>query len=100
PVGLVTSSPRWYVEQILDDVLPSVEFSVTVTYNDVAELKPHPEPLLCALERADARPADAIYVGDSDLDYRACRSAGIDFVGAGWASEQSYPSHATVARAP
>ncbi len=44
-VGLVTSSPRWYVEQILDVHLPLYEFVVKVTYDDVDRIKPHPEPL-------------------------------------------------------
>ena len=44
--GLVTSSPRWYVEQLLDCFLPQARFDVLVTYEDVQAIKPDPEPLL------------------------------------------------------
>jgi phosphoglycolate phosphatase-like HAD superfamily hydrolase len=36
--------------------------------------KPHPEPLLVALEKLGARPAEAVMVGDSYVDIQAAQA--------------------------
>ena len=46
--------------------------------------KPHPEPLLLALERLAASPDDAAYVGDSPYDMQAAKAAGIYAIGVTW----------------
>jgi len=52
-----------------------------VTSRDVARPKPHPDVLLKALERFGARPEEALYVGDAELDREAARAAGVGFLG-------------------
>lgn len=99
-VGLVTSSPRWYVDQILAAHLPDFEFVVQVTYEDVEHIKPDPEPLVVALSMAGVDPQRALYVGDADLDFDACAAAGVDFIGAGWADRPTFPSTAAWVRTP
>lgn len=99
-VGLVTSSPRWYVQQILSHHLSSYEFVVQVTYDDVENIKPHPEPLRLALRLAGVAPERAIYVGDANVDFDACAAAGVDFVGAGWAARPTFPAAAPWVRTP
>lgn len=91
-IGLVTSSPKWYVEQILDRHFSCVQFYPLVTYNDVSNLKPHPESLLLALHLAQINPRDAIYVGNAMDDFLACTAAEISFIGAGWSCLKSYPA--------
>lgn len=99
--GLVTSSPRWYVEQILDCFLPEVRFDVLVTYEDVAgNIKPDPEPLLVGLERLGHDPSNAVYIGDDLVDHQACEFAKVRFLGAGWAEAPSYPSSSEVLAHP
>lgn len=99
-IGLVSSSPRWYVTQLLSAYLSDHVFEVQITYDDVENIKPHPEPLRLALERADVTAGRALYVGDADLDYEACTAMGLAFVGAGWADLPTYPSAAGWARTP
>ena len=43
---------------------------------DVPRKKPHPEPLLVALERLGVPAAEAAYVGDSPEDVEMTRAAG------------------------
>lgn len=43
--------------------------------------KPHPEPLLRALDNLGLRAGDAVYVGDSPFDMQAARAAGIPGLG-------------------
>ena len=44
----------------------------------------HNEPLLLALDRLGAKPADAAYVGDSPYDMQAAQAAGLYAVGVSW----------------
>ena len=92
-IGMVTSSPKWYVNQILNRHFGCLRFSPLVTYNDVYELKPHPEPLLLALQLAHVKAAEAIYVGNAVEDFLACAAAKVSFVGAGWSCLRTYPSN-------
>jgi pyrophosphatase PpaX len=57
---------------------------VVIGAEDTQRHKPEPDPLLEALRRLDARPADAAYVGDSPFDVRAAKAAGIFAVAVGW----------------
>ena len=92
PLALVSSSPRWYVDQLLRAHLSFVPFEVIVTYDDVTAIKPDPEPLLLALARTQVESHEALYVGDDLVDYGASAFAGIAFLGAGWAQHTSLPT--------
>lgn len=55
-------------------------FDVVVTSRDVPLPKPHPDMLLLAAGRLGLKPAEVLFVGDSELDLEASRRAGIRFV--------------------
>lgn len=59
-------------------------FGVIVTPEDVTEAKPHPEPVLFALERLGVAPHEALFVGDSPHDVAAGRAAGTRTAAALW----------------
>lgn len=59
-------------------------FDVIVTPDDVTEAKPHPEPVLLALERLGVEPHEALFVGDSPHDVAAGRAAGTRTAAALW----------------
>lgn len=90
--GLVSSSPRWYVDQILREHLPEASFDVLVTYDDVVNLKPDPEPIQRALAQLSIPPDRALYIGDDLVDHQACLAAGVRFLGAGWADTPTFPA--------
>jgi len=52
-------------------------FDVIIGADDVVQPKPHPEPVLTALERIGAAPPDAVFVGDSRHDLESGRAAGV-----------------------
>ncbi|HYY75198.1 MAG TPA: HAD-IA family hydrolase, partial [Gaiellaceae bacterium] len=59
-------------------------FDVVVT-TDMTELhKPHPEPVLKALELLGADPAGTAFVGDSPFDVAAGKAAGVFTVAVTW----------------
>ncbi|WP_195988802.1 HAD-IA family hydrolase [Clostridium sp. D53t1_180928_C8] len=51
---------------------------------DTENHKPHPEPLLKAIEILNIEPKDAMYVGDTVADYKSTKAAGMDFGLAVW----------------
>jgi pyrophosphatase PpaX len=75
------------------------ELPVRVCADDVVNGKPDPEPVLKALAALDARPEDALFIGDSDHDIHAGRAAGVRTVAVTWGPfareklEAARPSH-------
>ncbi len=83
-LGIVSSKMRVGVERGLNVFAMAELFEVIITADDVANHKPHPEPLLKALEQFGADANEALYVGDSIHDIAAGRSANISTVAAAW----------------
>lgn len=55
-------------------------FDIVVSSLDVEHPKPHPESLLKIVKFFGIRPAQALYVGDSSVDYETALQAGVPFV--------------------
>jgi pyrophosphatase PpaX len=83
-LGLVTAKHVRTVRLAFELVALEPFFEVVVTPDDTERHKPHPEPILLALERLDAEPAAAAYVGDSPFDVRAAKAAGVFSVAVTW----------------
>ena len=83
-LGVVTVKSRPTVD-VTFEVLPLGRyFQTVVTGDDTERHKPHPEPLLMALERLGARADAAAYAGDSPFDIRAAKAAGMMAIAVGW----------------
>jgi pyrophosphatase PpaX len=83
-VGIVTAKRRETLALALRAIPDLGDFDVVVTSDDTELHKPHPEPILHALELLGAPAADAAYVGDSPFDVRAGNDAGVFTVAVGW----------------
>jgi pyrophosphatase PpaX len=55
-------------------------FKVVVSYEDTAQHKPHPEPLLFATSKLAFNPKEIVYVGDAETDLIAAKAAGMKIV--------------------
>jgi len=99
-LGIVTAKRRLTVELAFDRLPIEHFFDVVVGGDETAEHKPHPAPLLLALERLGASADEAAYVGDSPFDMQAARAAGLYAVGVGWgrihAAEKLTDAHVVV----
>ena len=83
-LGLVTAKRRSTVDLAFAR-LPIAHFFDTVVGGDETELhKPHPAPLLLALERLEASAGQAAYIGDSPYDMQAARARGLRAIGVTW----------------
>lgn len=83
-LGIVSSKLRQGVERGLRLFALAEFFDVIIAADDVKRHKPHPEPLWRALERFEAAPYSALYVGDSIHDIAAGHAANIATAAATW----------------
>jgi len=83
-LGIVTAKRHATVELAFARLPLRRYFDVIVGADDTERHKPHPEPILLALERLGAQPGDAVYVGDSPFDVGAARAAGVHAIGVTW----------------
>lgn len=83
-MAIVTSRHRESTLRALDLCGITDRFAVIVSPEDVASPKPHPEPVLFALERLGVAAEQAIFVGDSPHDMAAGREAGTRTAAALW----------------
>src|SRR5215210_6902222 len=84
-LGIVTAK-RHVTVRLAFDVLPELErwFDVVVGADDTERHKPHPDPLLLALDRLRADASGAAYVGDSPFDVQAAKAAGLRAIAVTW----------------
>ncbi|MBN0986903.1 phosphoglycolate phosphatase [Amphritea pacifica] len=75
-MGLVTNKPIGFTEHLLDEYDLRRFFSIVLGGDSLAEKKPHPMPLLCAMDRLGVAPVQTLMVGDSRSDIRAAQQAG------------------------
>jgi len=83
-LALVTSKLRTGANRGLRLLELEEELPVRICADDVVNGKPDPEPVLKALAALDARPEDALFIGDSDHDIHAGRAAGVRTVAVTW----------------
>ncbi|HHB1651168.1 pyrophosphatase PpaX [Bacillus sp. TE8-1] len=83
-VGIVTTKARQTVEMGLQLSKLDEFFDVVVTIDDVEHVKPHPEPLQKALELLDAKPEEALMVGDNHHDIVGGQNAGAKTAAVSW----------------
>jgi pyrophosphatase PpaX len=84
PLAVVTSKSDALAVRGLSVVGLDRYFPTVITIDSTMRHKPHPEPVLLALERLDYAPEEAFFVGDSVHDIIAGNAAGVHTVAALW----------------
>ncbi|MHC3993442.1 HAD family hydrolase [Thiomicrolovo sp. ZZH C-3] len=80
-LGIVTTKTGLYSRELMEHFGVMDAFEVLIGREDVTHAKPHPEPVLTALERMGADPERSWLIGDTRLDAEAARRAGIGCIG-------------------
>jgi pyrophosphatase PpaX len=83
-LGIVTAKRRRTVDLAFGILPLEPYFEVVVTAEQTEQHKPHPEPVLTALERLGSEAADAAFVGDSPFDMGAGKAAGVFTIAVSW----------------
>lgn len=86
PVAIVTSSPDQYCKKLVAH--HGWPIDAVIGFHDTERRKPHPDPILLALNRMNVRAEDAVCVGDRADDTAAARAAGVFSIGAAWGSQE------------
>ncbi len=76
-LGIVSTRSREAALSFLNQYDLTRLFSILVTREDTQRLKPHPEPLYYAMERLELPAEACVMVGDTPVDIRAARRAGM-----------------------
>jgi pyrophosphatase PpaX len=83
-LGIVTAKRRRTVDLAFAMLPLEGFFETVVTSEQTARHKPHPEPVLAALEELGSTPEEAVFVGDSPFDMGAGKAAGVFTVAVSW----------------
>ncbi|OPA76337.1 pyrophosphatase PpaX [Paenibacillus selenitireducens] len=83
-LGVVTTKIRETTERALQMFGLYPYMGMIVTVDDVKNPKPHPEPVLMAIEKMGANPATTLMVGDSPADIQSANAAGVASVAVSW----------------
>ena len=83
-LGIVTAKRRATVGLAFETIPIAHLFDTVVAGDETERHKPHPEPLLTAVERLGARPETSAYVGDSPFDIQAAKAGGLAAIAATW----------------
>lgn len=83
-LGVVTSKRSSSAGPDLEYFRLEPFFEVVITADDTSLHKPRPEPVLEALERLEASPAQATFIGDSPYDLRCAHAARVAAGAVAW----------------
>jgi HAD superfamily hydrolase (TIGR01549 family) len=81
-LGIVTNTPRPYAEKLA--TYHRLPVPIVVAYHDTRLHKPHPEPLLTAIQKLSGRVEQCCYIGDSPHDLQAALNAKMIPIGLCW----------------
>jgi pyrophosphatase PpaX len=84
PLAVVTSKTVALARRGLEHVGILEYFGEIVGCDSCERHKPHPEPVLTALDRLGYSPSDAVFIGDSVHDVEAGNAAGVLTIAALW----------------
>ncbi|HAM69588.1 MAG TPA: HAD family hydrolase [Ruminococcus sp.] len=82
-LAVVSNKPDAQVKKLCGEFFPG-RISAAIGQRDGVPLKPAADPVLEALRLLDTSPADAVYVGDSDVDILTAKNAGIPCISVLW----------------
>ena len=83
---IVSTSPKQYIERVVQHFNIPVQW--IVGYHDAKPIKPHPAPMLKALELMGVDAKDTISFGDRVIDIQASNEAGIESVACFWGTKE------------
>lgn len=83
-LGIVTTKMRPGANMGLKLVGLEELFDTVITLGEVTHAKPHPEPIIKAMNELDANVSSTLMVGDNSHDIEAGQNAGVRTAGVAW----------------
>ena len=82
-LAVVSNKPDAQVKTLCGEFFPG-RIGAAIGQREGVPLKPAADPVLEALRLLDTSPADAVYVGDSDVDILTAKNAGLPCISVLW----------------
>lgn len=79
-----SNKPDSTSKRVLEDIFSKDFFDMILGYKENMKRKPNPEGILIIMERFSAKASDIIYFGDSEVDIKCGKNAGIFTVACSW----------------
>ncbi len=80
----VVSNKDDYAVKELSELYFGDLFDFSLGRKDGVDKKPSPDMVNLALKFFDVNKKDAVYIGDSDVDYQTAENSGLPFIGVSW----------------
>jgi HAD superfamily hydrolase (TIGR01509 family) len=87
-VAIMTSKQKFEFERDVTPLGLDQYFSEFVFFEDTKRGKPAPDPILLAMKRLNADPAQTVYIGDTQYDLQAAHAAGVKFGLVAWGARK------------
>lgn len=84
PWGIVTNKPQWLAEPIIAQLKFETAHHCIIGKDTLPMYKPHPLPLLQALQATKTPAAFSVYIGDAETDVLAAKRAGMQSIAAAY----------------
>jgi phosphoglycolate phosphatase len=81
--AVVSNKADSAVQTLCEDYFPNM-FDYAVGEKKGARRKPYPDSVYDVLEKLGVEKAEAVYIGDSDVDVSTARNAGMNVIGVSW----------------
>lgn len=81
-IGILTHSPRWYAERLLDAF--GIRYDALITGSDGYAPKPDPSSLRAIAEELGVPIEECIMIGDDAADIEAAQNAAVVCIGVAW----------------
>jgi phosphoglycolate phosphatase len=79
PLGICTNKPTMPAREICEQLGLEQYFDAIIGAEDGQPKKPDPHSLFNCIEALECRPEDALYIGDSAIDFHTARNASVAF---------------------
>ena len=83
-IGIVTTKNGRSAKELLENFRVMDYFEVLIGREDVINPKPHPEPILKAIDKLKAIKKATWMIGDTCLDMISAKEAGVNYIGVIW----------------
>lgn len=85
-VAIVSTAPRLYIEKVVAQ--HNIPCNIIIGYHDAKPIKPHPAPMLKAIELLNDNLNNIVSFGDRVIDIQSSNSAGIESVACFWGTKE------------
>lgn len=82
--AVLTNKAHIYVNDILKKAFPNHSFDLYFGQKEGVARKPNPQSFQLLLEELSVEKEDCLYIGDSEVDVKTAKNAGVDLVAVNW----------------